>query len=153
MTVLADLFRTVSQFSRGDLMRWILLAVLLLCCVTGCDVKDAANFKVDLSAMTWQTVAIGVLLYLANSRGHFSAAAAGVLKFLRLFNIGPDPASKEFKTAAEVEKLLAEVFIQLKGHPEKQAALLKMMTPEITLAANNIRPMVPPSQNLQPAGV
>lgn len=141
MTVLADLFRTVSQFSRGDLMRWILLAVLLLCCVTGCDVKDAADFKIDLSGMTWQTAGLGVLLYLANSRGHFSAAASMGLKFLRLFNIGPDPASKEFLTAAEVEKLLAETFIKLKGHSEKQTALLKMMAP-----------VIPPA-GLQPAGV
>lgn len=129
-------------------MRWKILILLLLCGLAGCDVKDATGFKIDLSGMTWQTAAIGVLLYLANSRGHFSAAAGMFLKFLRLFNIGPDPASKEFLKAAEVEKLLAEVFIKLKGHPEKQAALLRMMTPVIS-----DRPLVPPPQNPQPAGV
>ena len=123
-------------------MRWMFLAVLLLCGLTGCDVKDAADFKVDLSGMTWQTAGLGVLLYLANSRGHFSAAAGMVLKFLRLFNIGPDPASREFLKAAEVEKLLAETFIKLKGYPDKQAALLQMMTP-----------VIPPAASPQPAGV
>jgi hypothetical protein len=112
-------------------MRWILLAVLLLCGFTGCDAKDATAFTVNLDKLNWQTGALIVLAYLANSRGHASAIAKAALGVLRGLKLLPAADSKESLSAEEVAKLLAGLYVQLKGHPELQDGILKLMTPRV----------------------
>lgn len=108
-------------------MRWMFLIVLLLCGLAGCDAKDATALSLNLDKLNWQTGALIALAYLANSRGHFSAIATAALSVLRGLKLLPAADSKESLSAEEVAKLLASLYVQLKGHPELQDGILKLM--------------------------
>jgi hypothetical protein len=110
-------------------MRWmLLLSVLLLCGLTGCDAKDVPALNLD--SLNWQTGALIVLAYLANSRGHLAGLAKAVMGILRGLKILPPVDSKESLSAEEVAKLLADLYVRLKGHPELQEGVLKLMGPK-----------------------
>ena len=133
-------------------MRWILLAVLLLCGLTGCDAKDATALSLNLDKLNWQTGALIALAYLANSRGHFAAIASAALGVLRGLKLLPAADSKESLSAEEVAKLLADLYVRFKGHPDLQDGILKLMTPPSK--SPSLRPVVmPPESTPQPAGV
>lgn len=133
-------------------MRLMLLAMLLLCGVTGCDAKDATALSLNLDQLNWQTGALIALAYIANSRGHFASIASAALSVLRGLKLLPAADSKESLSAEEVAKLLADLYVRLKGHPDLQAGILKLMTPGPG-STQSQRPLVPPPQNPQPAGV
>lgn len=128
-------------------MRWMILVLFCLCGLVGCDAKDATALSLNLDKLNWQTGALIALAYLANSRGHFSAIASAALSVLRGLKLLPAADSKESLSAEEVAKLLAGLYVQLKGHPQLQDGILKLMTPSSTQAQ---RPFVPPPQNPQP---
>jgi hypothetical protein len=84
----------------------------------------------NMDSLNWQTIALIVLAYVANSRGHLSAVATAALSVLRSLRILPAADSKESLSAEEVAKLLADLYVRLKGHPELQDGILKLMQPK-----------------------
>ena len=109
--------------------RWQLLSLLMVpLFACGCDAQDALGFKIDLSQLNWQTGALIALTYLANSKGHFAAIARSVRTVLQQFRILPSDTSKEALTAAELAKILADLFARLQGQPELQAQVMQLMT-------------------------
>lgn len=107
-------------------MKW-LFVFLLLALVPGCTSEDALGLKIDLSQLNWQTGALILLAYLANSKGHFAGLAAMVQNLLRGLKILPQPNDQQSLTAEQIAKLLADLFVQLKGQPLLQARVLDMM--------------------------
>ena len=105
---------------------WLMISLALLP-LAGCSAADQLGLKIDLSQLNWQTGALIGLAYLANSKGHFSAIAQMALKVMRGAHLLPQPDSKESLSAEQIAKLLADLFVQLKGQPELQQQVLTMM--------------------------
>jgi hypothetical protein len=104
-----------------------LFAIMLLCCVTGCDATDTTGLKIDLSQLNWQTGALIALAYFANSKGHFATIAATVRGLLQSLKILPGKTSPESLSAEKLALLLADLFTQLQGQPDLQAKVLDLM--------------------------
>lgn len=107
-------------------MKW-LFVFLLLALVPGCTSEDALGLKIDLSQLNWQTGALILLAYMANSKGHLASLATLVSNLLRGLKILPQPNDQQSLTAEQIAKLLADLFVQLKGQPLLQARVLDMM--------------------------
>lgn len=117
-------------------MRWLNCVLLALLCLVlpGCDLPSPeAALPVNFS-ITWQIGAVIVLAYLANSQSHLSGLAKMALGLLRQLKILPPADNKDVLAAEEVAKKLAELYVQLKGHPEIQAGILQLMTPTAAAA-------------------
>ena len=111
-------------------MRWLILALLLI--VPGCDLPKPdgdASLPVNFT-ITWQIGLVIVLAYLANSKSQLSAVANMALGLLRGLRILPPADSKVSLDAEDVARKLAELYVQLQGHPEMQAGILKLMSPQ-----------------------
>lgn len=104
-----------------------LFVCLLLALVPGCTSEDALGLKIDLSQLNWQTGALILLAYMAKSDKHFAGLAAMVQNLLRSLRILPQPDDPKSLTAEQIAKLLADLFVQLKGQPLLQARVLDMM--------------------------
>lgn len=107
-------------------MKW-LFVFLLLALVPGCTSQDALGLKIDLSQLNWQTGALILLAYMANSNKHFAGLATLIQNLLRGLKILPQPTDQQSLTAEQIAKLLADLFVQLKGQPLLQARVLDMM--------------------------
>ena len=111
-------------------MRWFLLCLLLLC-VPGCELPKPdgdASLPVQFT-ITWQIGLVILLAYLANSKSQIGSVANMALGLLRGLRVLPPADSKLSLDAEDVAKKLAELYVQLNGHPEVQAGILKLMTP------------------------
>ena len=111
-------------------MRWLILALCLVI-LPGCDLPKpdaAASLPVNFT-ITWQIGLVILLAYLANSKSQLSAVANLALGLLRSLKLLPPADSKVSLDAEDVAKKLAELYVQLNGHPELQAGILKLMTP------------------------
>lgn len=128
-------------------MKWIFLAFSICFLLAGCDVNDGTSFALNLDKLNWQTGALIGLAYLANSRGHFSALATAGLSVLRSLKFLPAADSQKSLTSEDVAKRLAELYVILKGYPEIQDGILKLMKPGSTQTQ---RPTLPPPPNPQP---
>lgn len=110
-------------------MRWLLLLCLLV--LPGCELPSPPEGSLPVNFnITWQIGVVIVLAYLANSQSHLSAVAKLALGLLRQLKILPAADDKNALAAEDVAKKLAELYVQLKGHPEIQAGILKLMTPQ-----------------------
>jgi hypothetical protein len=106
--------------------RWLFISLALLS-LAGCSAADQLGLKIDLSQLNWQTGALIGLAYLANSKGHFATIAQMLLKVARGAHLLPQPDDKQSLSAEQIAKLLADLFVQLKGQPELQQQVLTMM--------------------------
>ena len=107
-------------------MKWFFLGLLLML-VPGCTSQDALGLKIDLSQLNWQTGALILLAYMANSKGHLAALAGMIQNLLRGLRVLPQPTDQQSLNAEQIAKLLADLFVQLKGQPLLQARVLDMM--------------------------
>ena len=112
-------------------MRWLILALLVFF-LPGCDLPkpDATSALPVNFTITWQIGLVIVLAYLANSKSQLSAVANMALGLLRGLRILPPADSKVSLDAEDVARKLAELYVQLQGHPEVQAGILKLMSPQ-----------------------
>lgn len=111
-------------------MRWLIVALLLLI-VPGCELpKPDADASLPVNfTITWQIGLVILLAYLSNSKSQLSAVANLALGLLRSLKILPPADSKVSLDAEDVAKRLALLYVELQGHPEIQAGILKLMTP------------------------
>lgn len=119
-------------------MRWLILALLVLI-VPGCDLPTPdVNTALPVNfTITWQIGLVILLAYLANSKSQLSSVANIALGLLRGLKILPPADSKVSLDAEDVAKKLAELYVQLSGHPEIQAGILKLMTPQAAADAES----------------
>lgn len=112
-------------------MRWQLLCLcfMLMVLLPGCDLPgQEAQLPVNFS-IGWQTGVVILLAYLANSQNHLAGLGQMALKLARQFRLVPTADDKISLDAEEVGKRLAQLYVDLKGHPDMQAALLSLMHP------------------------
>jgi hypothetical protein len=101
----------------------------LFVALPGCELpKPDAAMPVNFN-VTWQIGIVIVLAYLANSKSQLSSVATLGLNVLRGLRILPAADSKVSLDAEDVAKKLAELYVQLQGHPEVQAGILQLMNP------------------------
>lgn len=123
---------------RGSHICWAVAALCLLLCGCTLPIKDAAGaptVSVDWQAMfgslNWQTVALVVLAYLANSQGHLAAVATAVKKVLQSLKILPAEGSGVAGRSDRIAQLIAQLLIEFRDQPQMQARILQVQAESI----------------------
>lgn len=109
----------------------LLAAAGLLLFTVGCEPLDG-GFDLNLGNLDPVTIALVVIAYLANSRGHLAGIAKTALKILRKLGVLPPEDAQESADAREIVELLNDLLIRFRGKPETQDDVLKVLRSVVT---------------------
>ena len=103
---------------------WLLALPLLL--LAGCTAPETVG-DIDLSKIDGPTLGLMVLAFLAGTKGPLQGVAKLATGLLRSLKLLPPEGSPQDQTADELARVLADLYVRLRGDTVRQQQVLTLM--------------------------